>query len=118
MSELRFAAPEADDERTRAASEFCLFYRDYLEALLERIRLDRRSLPRLVLRAVLPALLIWLPLLLLDAAGTNRETMRAVPLIKDFSFHVRFLFIVPDRGQSRRADAITVVQNWQTVAAK
>jgi hypothetical protein len=74
-----------------AASEFCLFYRDYVEGLLERMRLGSTKVPRLVLRAILPALLVWLPLLLLDAADSGR----AVPLIRDFSFHVRFLFIVP-----------------------
>jgi len=92
VSELRIAGAEAEDERTRAASEFCLFYRDHVEGLLERIRLGRRKFPRLILRAILPALLVWLPLLLLDAADSGG---RAVPLIKDFSFHVRFLFIVP-----------------------
>jgi len=92
VSELRVGGPEIDDERTRAASEFCLFYRDYVEGLLERIRLGRRKFPRLLLRAILPALVVWLPLLLIDSAD---PASRAVPLIKDFSFHVRFLFIVP-----------------------
>ena len=64
MSELRVGGPEDDDERTRAASQFCLFYRDYVEGLLERIRLGRRKFPRLLVRAILPVLLIWLPLLL------------------------------------------------------
>ena len=94
MGELRTGAPETGDERTRAASEFCLFHRDLVEGVLERVKLGRSRIRRLAVRALLPALLVWLPLLLLDASGAG-GAVRAVPLARDFSFHVRFLFIVP-----------------------
>ena len=82
-------------EPTPSPEPFTLFCPDLVEATLARVKLDRERLGRLVLRAFLPLLVVWLPLVLIELLRVHRGGAPELPMLEDVSFHVRFLVIVP-----------------------
>ena len=74
---------------------FSLFCLDLVERPLASMKLGRERFHRLIVRAVLPILVVWLPLVLLEMLRVHREGQPGVPMLEDVTFHVRFLVIVP-----------------------
>ena len=78
-----------------APEPFSLFSLDLVEGPLARVRLGREPFGRLLARAVLPILVVWLPLVVLELMRVHRDGVPRVTMLQDVTFHVRFLFIVP-----------------------
>src|SRR5688572_9238652 len=66
-----------------------------LDRALARIGLQSGDPPRLFVRAFLPAVLIWVPLLVLALLKPRIEGGASVSFFEDLSTHVRFLLVVP-----------------------
>lgn len=80
---------------TIPAGDFSLTNCGPVDRALARIGLPSGAPPRLLLRAFLPALLVWVPIAVLawlaSAAGGEPD----VPFAQDLATHVRFLVFVP-----------------------
>jgi hypothetical protein len=66
-----------------------------MDRLLARIGLKSTEWPRLLVRALAPVALIWLPLCVMALAGPHAGDGVAIPFLHDLSTHVRFLIVVP-----------------------
>lgn len=81
--------------RDAACGEFSLTNCGPFDRALARAGLKSADLPQMLVRAFLPALVIWVPLLifaLLDPRGGGEAR---VTFFDDLSTHVRFLLVVP-----------------------
>lgn len=79
-----------------------------VDRALARVGLASGESPRLLLRALLPALVIWVPLLLSALARPRADSDGVITFFEDLSTHVRFLVVVPllvlaEAGIGRRA---------------
>ncbi len=72
---------------------FSLTNRGPVDRALARVGLKSAEPPRLFVRAFVPALVIWLPLLLLELARPRADV--AITFLEDLTTHVRFLLVVP-----------------------
>jgi hypothetical protein len=77
------------------SDEFSLTNCGPCDRALARVGLQSVDSARLFLRALLPAILIWLPLLLFALLAPRRSQATAVSFYEDLSTHVRFLLVVP-----------------------
>ncbi|HKX99894.1 MAG TPA: hypothetical protein VJL86_09280 [Steroidobacteraceae bacterium] len=66
-----------------------------VDRALARVGLPSGDPPRLFVRAFLPAVLVWVPLLVLELVKPPIEGGAAVSFFDDLSTHVRFLLVVP-----------------------
>jgi len=78
-----------------AAGGFALTNCGPADRLLARAGLASGEMPRLLVRAFLPALVTWLPLALLAWLAPPAASESAVGFYQDLSTHVRFLVFVP-----------------------
>jgi hypothetical protein len=66
-----------------------------IDRALARVGLQSGDPPRLFVRAFLPAVLIWVPMLVLALAKPRIAGSTTVSFLEDLSTHVRFLLVVP-----------------------
>lgn len=78
-----------------AANEFSLSPCGPVDRALARVGLWSDQPPRLLLRAFLPALVVWVPLALLAWLRPAGNGAAAVGFFQDLSTHVRFLVFAP-----------------------
>src|SRR5512139_854215 len=89
------ASPLGEDLR-QEAQDFSLVLGGPLYQLLRRSHISGDALELVRRRAVVIALLAWLPLLLLSAVeGRAFGESVAVPFLRDIEVHVRFLVALP-----------------------
>ncbi len=81
------AAPDADG--------FSLTNCGPIDRALARVGLKSREPPQLFIRAFVPAVVVWVPLLALAFLRPHDGAEAAVSFIEDLSTHVRFLVVVP-----------------------
>lgn len=62
---------------------------------LARVGLVRQDNARLALRAVVPALVAWIPLFFYSLVRPTPDTPTAIPFLHDLAAHVRFLLFMP-----------------------
>jgi hypothetical protein len=74
---------------------FTLTNRGPCDRALAHVGLQSTDPPRLFVRAFLPAVLIWLPLLVFALVDRRPAAGVAVSFFEDLSTHVRFLLVVP-----------------------
>ena len=74
---------------------FSLTRRGPLDRALARVGLAGDGPPHLVLRALLPAAIAWIPLLVLAILRPHEGTQAAISFYEDLATHVRFLIVVP-----------------------
>jgi hypothetical protein len=77
------------------SDEFSLTNCGPYDRALARVGLQSGDAPRIFVRALLPAVLVWVPLLLFALAAPRRGQGSAVSFYEDLSTHVRFLLVVP-----------------------
>ena len=77
------------------AESFSLTNRGPLDRALARVGLKSTEPPRLLLRAFVPALVVWIPLLILALVKPASEDGVAISFFEDLATHVRFLIVVP-----------------------
>lgn len=77
------------------AQSFSLTNCGPLDRALTRVGLKSAAPPRLFVRAFVPALLVWAPLLALAIARPDDGASAAISFFQDLSTHVRFLIVVP-----------------------
>lgn len=80
---------------TAGAEQFSLTHCGPVDRALARIGLAGREHPQLLVCALLPAALIWAPLLALALLRPQDGQGAAVRFLEDLSTHVRFLVVVP-----------------------
>lgn len=80
---------------TAGADQFSLTHCGPVDRALARIGFAGREHPQLLVRAFLPAALIWAPLLALALLRPQDGAGAAVSFLEDLSTHVRFLVVVP-----------------------
>jgi hypothetical protein len=78
-----------------APEGFSLARRGPLDRALERVGLAGEGPPHLLLRAFVPAAIVWVPLLILALARPNEGADAAISFYEDLATHVRFLVVVP-----------------------
>jgi hypothetical protein len=77
------------------ASGFSLTNCGPLDRALMRVGLKSTEPPRMLLRAFLPAAVIWLPLFVVAWLHAGNEAASGVTFFDDLATHVRFLVVVP-----------------------
>ena len=65
------------------------------DAILERLHLRPIPSRMLILHAVAPAIVVWLPLLVIEGLRYATRDPAAISFFQDLSVHVRFLIVVP-----------------------
>ena len=94
--EARTSEPTEDLNRLRNAPEFSLVLGGPLFQLLCRAHLSDDALMMARQRIIVITLLAWLPLLVLSALeGQVLGGNAAVPFLRDFEVHIRFLVALP-----------------------
>jgi hypothetical protein len=66
-----------------------------VDRALMRVGLKSTDPPRAFVRAFLPAVVLWIPLLVLALARPRQGGGEAISFLEDLSTHVRFLVVVP-----------------------
>lgn len=92
---------------------FSLTNRGPADRVLARFGLASTVPPRLLVRAFVPALVIWLPLAAMAIAGRDGGVGIAIPFLHDLSTHIRFLVVVPllilvEAGIGRRTGLVAL----------
>jgi hypothetical protein len=77
------------------SDEFSLTNCGPCDRALARLGLQSADAPRIFVRALLPAVLVWVPLLLFALVAPRKGQGSAVSFCEDLSTHVRFLLVVP-----------------------
>jgi hypothetical protein len=77
------------------SDEFSLTNCGPCDRALARLGLQSADAPRIFVRALLPAVLVWAPLLLFALVAPRKGQGSAVSFYEDLSTHVRFLLVVP-----------------------
>jgi hypothetical protein len=77
------------------SDEFSLTNCGPCDRALARLGLQSADAPRIFVRALLPAVLVWAPLLLFALVAPRKGQGSAVSFCEDLSTHVRFLLVVP-----------------------
>ena len=77
------------------SDEFSLTNCGPCDRALARVGLQSADAPRIFVRALLPAVLVWVPLLLFALVAPRKGQGSAVSFCEDLSTHVRFLLVVP-----------------------
>jgi hypothetical protein len=78
-----------------APEALSLTNRGPLDRALARVGLESAEPPRLFVRALVPAAVIWVPLLLLALVRPRDGAGAAISFFEDLATHVRFLLVVP-----------------------
>jgi hypothetical protein len=80
---------------TNDTTEFCLAPSGLVDRVQAKIGLVSPTSPRLVTRAVVTALVAWLPLCVMAVIAGPAESTTGVTFFKDIAANVRFLFVIP-----------------------